>query len=251
MRYLILVNSGIFLCDLLFHLELWTFLGLTPAHFWIGAFWQPLTYMFLHGGIFHLLFNMLVLWMFGTALELTWGAPRFFKFYLVCGIGAGLLNAVLTPGGQIPIVGSSGAIYGLLMAFAILFPEQIIYFWGIFPLKAKYFVIGIGIIEFLMAVSTTERGIAHIAHLGGMLFGLVYIKWKDWRGAVAGWQDEQKHKRHLKLDWNRNQEKQKLQDEIDRLLDKIGKIGSGYLTEGEHQLLKKMSKRMEELGNKE
>jgi len=249
-KYLILVNSGIFISELLFRLKWSTLFGLAPAYFWRGYIWQPVTYMFLHGGIFHLLFNMLVLWMFGTTLEQTWGTRKFLLFYFICGIGAGLLNALITPGSPVPIIGSSGAIYGLLMAFAILFPDQLIYIWGIFPVRAKYFIIVIGLVEFMTAVSTSQSGVAHVAHLGGMFFGLVYMKWDDWRRAVSGRHVERRRDRHLKVVWDREQEKQRLQKEIDKLLDKIGESGLDSLTEEEHELLKKTGEKITELENK-
>lgn len=250
-KYLILVNAGIFMSEILFSLKWTTFLGLTPADFWRGYIWQPATYMFLHGGIFHLFFNMFVLWMFGSTLESKWGLRRFLTFYFICGTGAGLLNAVATPGSQVPIVGSSGAIYGLLMAFGILFPNQLIYVWGIIPVKAKHFVIVIGIIEFLAAMSAAQSGIAHFAHLGGMLFGLVYMKWDDLWGLVSGWQDEKRRQRRLKVVWDRGQEKEKLLKEIDELLDKIRKSGIGSLTEEERERIRKASSKIEEMENKE
>jgi len=250
-KYLIFANSGIFLFQLLIGPKLIALFGLTPALFWKGALWQTVTYMFLHGGVFHLLFNMFVLYMFGTALESTWGARRFINFYFICGIGAGLLNAVVTPGSPVPTIGASGAIYGLLMAFGILFPEQLIYIWGVFPVKAKFFVIGIGVIEFMTALSTTRSGIAHVAHLGGMLFGLVYLKWGNWRKTVSGWQDERRQKSHLKMVWDRRREKQKLQEEIDRLLDKAGKTGIDSLTREEHERFRKASEKIAEIEKKE
>jgi len=250
-KYLVIVNSVVFLFDLLLRLRLPALFGLAPAYFWRGFIWQPVTYMFLHGGIFHLLLNMFVLWLFGTTLELTWGSRRFLKFYFICGIGAGLLNAVLTPGSPVPIIGSSGAIYGLLMAFGILFPEQFIYIWGIFPVKAKYFVIGLGLIEFLTAMSVTQSRVAHFAHLGGMLFGLVYMKWDDWRGSFYGWQNDQRRKRHLKVVWDRDREKEKLQKKIDRLLDKAGRSGIDSLTAEEHAHFRKLSEKLKDLENRE
>ncbi len=246
-KYLILVNSGIFISELLFRANWSILFGLAPAYFWRGYIWQPVTYMFLHGGIFHLFLNMLVLWMFGTTLESGWGTGMFLKFYFICGIGAGLLNAVVTPSSPIPIVGASGAIYGLLMAFAILFPNQLIYIWGIFPLRAKYFVIVIGLVEFMTAVSASQSGVAHFAHLGGMLFGLVYMKWGDWQKSVPSRQAEKRRDRHLKVVWDREQEKQKLQKEIDRLLDKIGSSGMDSLTAEEKELLKKAGEKIAEL----
>jgi membrane associated rhomboid family serine protease len=250
-KYLILVNSGVFMIELLLRPHWSAFLGLTPALFWGGYIWQPVTYMFLHGGIFHIFFNMLVLWMFGTTLETTWGPARFLKFYFICGIGAGLLNAAVMPASLVPTIGASGAIYGLLLAFGILFPEQLIYIWGIFPVKAKYFVIGIGLIEFLTAISTTQSKTAHFAHLGGMLFGLVYLKWEVWRKSASGWKIEKKRQQHLKVVWDRDREKQKLQREIDDLLDKAGKNGLNSLTAKEHELFKALSKKLTDLESKE
>jgi len=194
---------------------------------------------------------MIVLWMFGSTLESTWGPRRFLKFYFICGIGAGLLNAVVTPESMVPTIGASGAIYGLLLAFGILFPKQLIYIWGIFPVKAKYFVIGIGVLEFLTAMSATQSGIAHFVHLGGMLFGLIYMKWSDWQRSVSRWQGEKKRERYLKVVWDRDQEKQKLRKEIDNLLDKAGKNGIDSLSAKEHARFNELSNQLEELESKE
>ena len=253
-KYLVFITSGAYLLGLLLELaagrNLSVILGLVPALFWSGALWQPTTYLFLHGGVFHLLLNMLVLWMFGTALEAAWGGRRFLIFYFICGIGAGLLNAVVTPSSEIPIIGASGAIYGLLMAFGILFPEQLIYIWGIFPVRARYFVIGIGLIEFLTAMSTTRSGIAHVAHLGGMLFGLLYLKWGDWQKSVSGWRAGKKRRRHLKVVWDQEQEMQKLRKEIDNLLDKAGRDGIESLTIKERGKFRELSEKLQKLENR-
>jgi membrane associated rhomboid family serine protease len=246
-KYLILICSGIFVFQLLFRPEWFVLLGLTPALFWRGFIWQPVTYMFLHGGILHLFFNMFVLWMFGSALESTWGAGRFLKFYFICGIGAGILNAAVTPASPIPTIGSSGAIYGLLMAFGILFPEQLIYIWGIVPVKSKYFVVGIGIIEFLTAVSTTNSGIAHFAHLGGMIFGLVYMKWGGWRRSFSARRDNKRYDHHLRVVRDRRRKKEELQDEIDRLLEKAAGSGTESLTAEERDRFRKLSAEIAEL----
>lgn len=246
-----IANVGIFASVLIIRMDLLALFGLTPAYFWRGYLWQPVTYMFLHGGIFHLLFNMFVLWMFGTTLESTWGSRKFLKFYFICGIGAGLLNAAVTPSSSIPMVGSSGAIYGLLMAFGILFPNQLIYVWGIFPVRAKHFVIGVGIIEFIAATSTAQSGIAHFAHLGGMLFGFIYMKWNDLWRSVSGQRNERKRMRHLKVVWDREREMEKLQKEIDGFLDKIRREGTDSLTAKEHELFKKASDKIAALENKE
>jgi membrane associated rhomboid family serine protease len=250
-KYLVIVNSGVFLAEFLFQPGWMGLLGLTPAFFWRGALWQPFTYMFLHGGGFHLFFNMLVLWMFGTTLELTWGGRRFLFFYVICGVGAGLLSAAVTPGSPIPIVGASGAIYGLLMAFGILFPDQLIYIWGVFPVRARYFVIGIGLIEFFTAMSGAQSRVAHFAHLGGMLFGLVYMKWDVLGKSLSGWRSEKRQKRHLKVVWDREHEKRKLQEEIDRLLDKGGKNGTDSLTAEERERIRKLSRKLTDLETRE
>lgn len=249
-KYLILINVSIFLFDLLFHLKLSPLLGLTPALFWRGALWQPVTYMFLHAGIFHVLINMFILWMFGIALESTWGSRRFLKFFFICGISAGLLNAVVTPGSPIPTVGASGAIYGLLMAFGILFPNQLIYIWGVFPVKAKYFVIGVGVLELLTAMSVTRSGVAHVAHLGGMIFGLIYMKWGSWSRSLEYRRAKERQMRQLKAARDYEQEKETLQKEADKILDKINTNGLNSLSVEEHKRLKEVSQKMNELDRK-
>ena len=138
--------------------------------------WQPLTYMFMHGGWDHLFFNMFALWMFGTTMENYWGTRRFVFYYLICGIGAGLIN-LLVPGWGIT-VGASGAIYGLLLAFGMTFPNEYIYLYFLMPIKAKWFVIGYAVIEVLEGFFSTGN-VAHFAHLGGMLVGLILILY--WR----------------------------------------------------------------------
>ena len=159
--------------------------------------YQVFTYMFLHGGVSHLFFNMFALWMFGRQLEIELGSQRFLTYYLVCGIGAALLqlgvgyaeyaHAVAANGIRssmyllgIPTVGASGAVYGLLLAFGVLHPNNIIML--IFPpiaLKAKWFVIIYGLLELFFGISGYQAGVAHFAHLGGMLWGLALLYW--WR----------------------------------------------------------------------
>jgi membrane associated rhomboid family serine protease len=150
--------------------------GLTPAlvtgNFYI---WQLATYIFLHDGPWHILFNMLGLWMFGSELELFWGRKQFTKFFFICGIGAGVLTVLLSPSSPVMTIGASGAIYGILLAFALLFPDRIIYFF-IFPIPAKYFVLILGGLAFFSSLSATGSGIAHVAHLGGMLCGFIYLR---------------------------------------------------------------------------
>src|SRR5262249_2863579 len=160
------------------------YLGLVPAlvihEFWL---WQLATYIFLPGGIFHIVFNMLALWMFGAELERMWGTRYFLKFYLVTGIGAGALTVVfsLLPFGfaqQIQhsiVIGASGAIYGLLLAYALYFPDRPIYMYFVFPIPAKIFVAIMGAIAFFSSLSEAG-GVANATHLGGLVVAYVFLK---------------------------------------------------------------------------
>lgn len=155
--------------------------GLVPFRAWNGfAVWQVVTYLFLHGGFGHLLFNMLALWMFGAALEWEWGTKQFCFYYFLTGIGAGLASILFSPFAIDPTIGASGAIYGLLLAFGVLHPNRPIFIYGIFPVKAKWLVIAVGVLTLWASWASTGGGIAHIAHLGGMVFGLAYLK-RVWR----------------------------------------------------------------------
>ncbi len=154
-------------------------LALTPILVFPGlAIWQPLTYMWLHSpsDFFHILLNGLFLWMFGGNLELAWGSKWFFRFYLITGVGAGIVVLIvgLLFSPAIPVLGASGAIYGLVVAWGILYPNKVIYFFGLFPIKGKHFVlipIGYALIEFLMRA----QGVSHAAHLGGMAVGALLV----------------------------------------------------------------------------
>jgi membrane associated rhomboid family serine protease len=160
------------------------YLGLVPAfvvhQFWV---WQIATYMFLHGGIFHIVFNMLALWMFGAELERTWGTRYFLKFYFVTGIGAGVLTVLFS---QLPfgfaqqlqhsiVIGASGAIYGLLLAYALYFPDRPIYMYFVFPIPAKIFVAIMGAIAFFSSLSESG-GVANATHLGGLVIAYALLK---------------------------------------------------------------------------
>jgi len=154
------------------------YFALVPALIWNKYFlWQLATYIFLHGGVFHLLFNLLALWMFGGELESYWGSKKFLRYFLFCGIGAGICTVLFTPDiyQSIPVIGASGAIYGLLLAFGWLFPNRLIYIYFLFPIPAKYFVIIFGLIEFFSSMQGAGGGVAHLTHLGGLLFGLFYM----------------------------------------------------------------------------
>ena len=160
------------------------YLGLVPTlvlhQFWV---WQVATYMFLHGGIFHIVFNMLALWMFGAELERIWGTRYFLKFYFVTGIGAGALTVLFstlpfTFAQQVQqsiVIGASGSIYGLLLAYALYFPDRPIYMYFVFPIPAKIFVAIMGAIAFFSSLSETG-GTANATHLGGLIIGYLFLK---------------------------------------------------------------------------
>lgn len=206
-KNLLIINGIMFLADVVltrFGIDLNSILGL---HFFLASGFRPyqlLTYMFMHGNFSHLFFNMFALWMFGNTLENIWGARRFLMYYLLCGLGAGLMQEgvqyieyvtqlshyqnVNIGTGLIPMseylnylttVGASGAIYGLLLAFGMMFPNSLIYLYFVMPIKAKWFVIGYAVIELLTGIFSSGDQVAHFAHLGGMLVGLIIILvWK-------------------------------------------------------------------------
>ena len=149
--------------------------------------WQLLTYGFMHGDITHLLFNMLALLMFGAQLEYAWGQRRFLTYFLVCVVGAGLCQLLVVSwgvrngGGFFPTVGASGGVFGLLLAYGMMFPNQrVMLLIPPVPMKARTLVIVYGLIELVLGVTGTRSGVAHFAHLGGMLFGWLLIR--HWRG---------------------------------------------------------------------
>ncbi len=152
------------------------YFGLVPVLVWKKYFlWQLVTYIFLHGGFSHILFNLLALWMFGSELENYWESKKFLFYFFFCGVGAGICTVIFSPYQFVPTIGASGAIYGLLLAFGWLFPNRLIYIYFLFPIPAKYFVIIFGLIEFFASMEGAGSGVAHLTHLGGLLFGLVYM----------------------------------------------------------------------------
>ena len=185
-KYLIIVTGAIFVLTYLglqlFH---WTWplawLSLQPYDVIHRLFlWQLVTYLFLHGGFFHIIFNLLMLWMFGSELEYRWGGRRFLFYFFLTGIGAGfcdvVLNTLLAPGLRTATIGNSGAVYGVLLAYGMLFPDRPVLFALMIPMKAKWLVLIMGAIEFLSSLGGPGSGISHFAHLGGMLFGFLYLR---------------------------------------------------------------------------
>jgi len=190
-RALLVVNVAVYLLQLLLGSA-----ALAPFMLWpldgsgllalsgVGFMpWQLLSYGFMHGGIGHLLFNMLALVMFGAALEQVWGQRRFLLYFLVCVIGAGLCQLLVVSWSMalVPTVGASGGVFGLLLAYGLLFPNQrVMLLFPPIPMKARTLVIVYGVISLLFGITGTQSGVAHFAHLGGMLFGWLLIRY--WQG---------------------------------------------------------------------
>ncbi|MEX0681084.1 MAG: rhomboid family intramembrane serine protease [Balneolales bacterium] len=138
--------------------------------------WQLVSYMFLHAGVGHIFFNLFALWMFGQSIENLWGTKRFVTYYFLTGIGAALMHMFVVGGGA-PVVGASGAVYGILLAFAMMFPNRLIFLLFLpIPIKAKYFVMIFGALELFNGVTSLTTGVAHFAHLGGMVVGYILIR---------------------------------------------------------------------------
>lgn len=265
--------------------------NLCGLHFFLASdfhFYQLVTYMFMHANFQHILFNMFALWMFGCVVERVWGAKKFIFYYISCGIGAGLLQELaqfvqfyfiakaqisgFTAGDLLTVasnsdavlnlwttVGASGAIYAVLLAFGMIFPEERIFIFPLpIPIKGKWFVVICAVIELVSALSTSGDNVAHLAHLGGMLFGFLMIKyWQkhpsdDGYGYFKGhqffdklhdkWEQHTNHKEYKndvksESDWDYNARKQKEQEEIDSILDKIRRSGYDSLTKEEKQKL--------------
>ena len=252
--------------------------------------WQLVTYMFLHAGFTHIIFNMFALWMFGVVIENVWGPRKFLFYYISCGVGAGIMQEIaqffsfyLTISGQDPsigftelfaigsqlsmqlngwtTIGASGAVYAILLAFGMIFPNERIFIFPLpIPIKAKWFVMIYVVIELFSAMSSSGDNVAHMAHLGGMLFGYLMIRyWNNHPTQGYGRNNGKQFFEHLKEnferrrgprmnvrqggaatkedDWNFNAKKKQDQEEIDRILDKIRRSGYDSLTKEEKQKL--------------
>lgn len=309
-KNLLIINILVFIATYVvrgMNIDLNDILGL---HFFLASdfrIWQFFTYMFMHGGFTHILMNMFMLWMFGMVVENVWGPRKFLFYYIVCGVGAGLcqelaqyatylveglanFDSVRVGTTVLPMdvylnmmntVGASGAIYGVLLAFGMLFPEERMFIIPIpVPIKAKWIIMGSIVVELFSAIGTSNDGVAHLAHLGGMLFGFILIRyWKkhpysgygdfgmnrghqffdrmkntweqrggrDSRNATNGngesWSNtSQSNNANNRSDWDYNAHKKQQQEEVDRILDKIRKSGYDSLTKDEKQKLFDSSK---------
>jgi len=223
--------------------------------------WGVVTYMFVHAGFWHLAINMLVLFFFGTPLEGRWGGREFLRFYLVAGLGGAVLSILFMPA---TVVGASGATYGLMLAFAMNWPNAPIHVYGIFPVKAKWLVAFLFAVSLLEGVAGSGGGIAHFAHLGGIVAGFLYLK-MDWRpaalvgrrpgtpvakpkprgrkGKVSVAAGKEPAARERRSKGRGEADERRMLDEVDRVLDKISEKGIASLTSAERKLLDEVSRR--------
>lgn len=249
-KALLIANGAVYILQMFVGSRFTALFGLTPTLFWgTGMLWQPFTYLFLHAGFSHLLFNMLMLWIFGSALEQVWGKKEFLRYYFLTGIGAGLSNCILTPGMEIPIIGASGAVYGMLAAYGLLFPNTRIYIYLLFPIKAKYLVLIFGLLEFISSVRPNTDAIAHIVHLGGMVIGIIYLRKDRFLKMLAKYLKGRIRAREMQKQQRKAGEEEKLREEVDRLLDKINEVGLENLSGREKKRLHDASERLRDIEN--
>ncbi len=279
-KNLLIINGAVFFLQLL--LQNLTFGGIPADNFIIRWFalmplgsgyfevWQLITYQFMHGGFFHIAINMFILWMFGIEIENLWGSKKFLLFYLTAGVIGGLFQILLSPvligGLSGPTIGASGAIMGVMVVFGILFPNRLIYLYFLIPIKVKYFIIVLVLIE-IFAVNSGGN-VAHLAHVGGALTGFFYMMWDRSAsfksifssGSQFGGGGNisnpfknisnpfKKKERNVEdasfYEIKDKEEKQINQEDIDKILDKISQSGYQNLTEKEKKILFEASKKM-------
>jgi len=198
-KLLILTNIAVFILQWLFRVAgsnaLELYFGLVPwriTHEFLV--WQFVSYMFLHDThqFFHIFINMFTLYMFGNDLERVWGPKRFLTYYFITGVGAGICSFLVAPNAATVTIGASGAVYGLLLAYGLLYPNRLVYLYFLFPVKVKWFVIVMGVLAFMSSVSGSSPGVSSIAHLGGLLVGLVFLKGSAWLQRYQRRQDYRK-----------------------------------------------------------
>ncbi|MBN1783174.1 rhomboid family intramembrane serine protease [bacterium] len=242
-KQLLIANAAVFILQYILSDRIIYYFALTPALVWTRFyFWQWFTYMFLHGGVMHLGFNMYVLWMFGSDIERMWGSRAFLQYYLITGVGAGIFYSLVRFGSGIPTIGASGAVYAILVAFAVMFPNrQIMMLFPPVALPARTLVMIFLGIEVFLGVTGSSDGIAHFAHLGGALVGYIYMKrgiqlpFRDIRNRLDQW----KHHQEIKQKWKRQAELNRLRRLVDELLDKANDVGIENLSREEQDFLKR------------
>lgn len=256
-RGLIIANAVIYLLQITVFTGPWfsdTF-AFSPVRA-VTHWWTFFTYMFLHGGFLHLAFNMLMLFFFGSAVEERMGGPTFGLYYFICGIGATVFSfavSLLWP--VAPFVGASGAVFGVSLAFAMYWPDAPIYVFPIpVPIKAKWLVMFLATVGLIAAITSVQDGVAHLAHLGGFLFGFIYLKGEERivrraRAVISRPPPKRpkararaRERRAANGETARRPRRKEIRDEVDRVLDKISETGIESLTDEELRLLESASR---------
>jgi membrane associated rhomboid family serine protease len=243
-KSLLIINGIVFLLEYITGGgEMIYILGLVPR-FIVQRFfiWQFFTYMFLHGGFWHLFLNMFILWMFGSEIERYWGSRQFLKYYFITGVGAGLLSCLTSINSTSPTIGASGAIYGILVAYGMMFPNRPVYVYFLLPVKAKHFVIFLAIMELLASRGYASSGIAHFAHLGGMLVGYLYLKRERFTYLLGDFVRNRKSNKEAQRKLHQEQDRD-MEQKVDEILQKISREGMDSLTPEEKDLLEWARKR--------
>jgi len=231
------------------------YLTLIPKLTWTKFFiWQLATYMFLHGGFLHLILNMYALWIFGSEVERMWGTKAFYKYYFITGVGAGIIHTLITPNSMVPTLGASGAVMGVLTAYAMMFPNRrltlLLFFILPVTMKARTLALLFAGISLINGMAGSPDGIAHFAHLGGMVVGYLYIK-QDWRfSALLGKLKKWYHNRRIRVVQDEEEDLERLKRLVDSVLDKANTVGMENLTRDEKILLKRASKIFKKRNNK-
>ncbi|MCB4755618.1 MAG: rhomboid family intramembrane serine protease [Elusimicrobia bacterium] len=239
-KSLLIANGVIFLAQMAFPNVLLKFFALTPIFvlkkYWL---WQLMTYAFLHGNWLHLFVNMLSLWFLGPHVESYWGTARFLRYYLLCVLGAAFTQVAIAPFET--VVGASGGLYGILLAFGFLFPDTVLYLYFLFPLRAIQAVFLFAVLSLLSAMGSGGSRVAHLAHMGGLLTGFLYFKLPLWTREVRGFRFR-KPRLHVVRHPGPSTDAD-LTGEVNRILDKISLKGVGSLTDQEHDIMRRYASR--------
>lgn len=253
-KRLLIANGAVYLLTFLLPQAL-PHLALIPGAVLVQP-WTLVTYSFVHGGFWHVALNMLALFFFGPPLEARWGGREFIKYYLLCALGGAALSFIFA--GHSAVVGASAAVFGVMLAFALTWPDAPIYFFGIFPVKAKWLVAILAAFSLFSAISGARDGTAHFAHLGGFVAGFLYLKLADpisfrlrrlkkalprSRLSVIQGAEQPQSTSQLEPRRLRRRDEERLLDEVDRVLDKISSSGLSSLSADERQLLDEASRR--------
>jgi membrane associated rhomboid family serine protease len=242
-----MITCGVFYILQLAIPHLTDILGLNPYQFFHqfpNLLYQPISYMFMHDptGFMHIFFNLFALWMFGTEIERTWGSRSFGRFYLLSGISGALLTLMVHSGQNTTTIGASAGVYGVFMAYWFMFPNR--YVWFLVPVKVKWFVPILMILGFLPALMGRGGGIAHMAHLGGVIFAAAYMK-LDWRLSIFNRKVKSLRRKRQEAKLSKNRQKaDEVMRQVDAILDRINEVGIENLTREERKILEDASNQL-------